>query len=67
MFVRFLVGSVTFHLLYFTLKNIVVPAFFSDETARAVIAEIAKRSELWHAYIFHFYTRSVSVKSVTGI
>jgi len=41
---RFMVGSAAFHLLYYTLKNIVVPSLFDKETSKAVIAEIAKRS-----------------------
>ena len=43
MILRFLVGSVAFHVLYYTLKTIVVPAFFIDKTPKAVVAEIAKR------------------------
>ena len=43
MILRFLVGSVAFHVLYYTLKTIVVPAFFSDKTPKAVVAEVAKR------------------------
>ena len=42
MILSFLVGSVAFHLLYYTLKNIIVPAFSGDNT-KAVVAEIAKR------------------------
>lgn len=43
MILRFLAGSVTFHLLYYILKNVVAPALFGQETSKAVIAEIAKR------------------------
>lgn len=43
MILRFLVGSVAFHVLYYMLKNIVVPTFFADNTPKAVVAEIAKR------------------------
>ena len=58
MILLFLAGSATFHLLYYMLKTVVLPASFSDEKPEAVVAEIAKRSVVLkiHAYI-HTYTR----------
>ena len=51
MIVRFLVGSVAFHLLYYTLKNIVVPAFFRENAPKVIVAEIAKRSVIYSNYV----------------
>ena len=51
MILRFLAGSVAFHVLYYTFKNIVVPAFSGDNTPKAVVAEIAKRLVFYIKYV----------------
>ena len=44
MILRFVVGSVAFHFLYYTLKNTVVPTLFDENIPKVIAAEIAKRS-----------------------